>query len=181
MRASGQSAPADEEVMGSVMIDLNYFTAQFNPEIRQYLALVNRRHASERVWKLYRAGLYNDPLGDCKYALERFPNHPRALNLLCEIAKATNQNELPIAYFEKALQLFPQYGYTHAQYGHYLVEIGAVNVGIAELREALQRDPGLIVAQIWLTQAQTKVKKATPTPKDTTRTGSGRGGEGTRN
>jgi len=136
------------------MVD-DYFMARFSPKGRAWLALVEGRHASELTWSLYRAGSYNEPLGDCKYTLARFPNHPGALFLLGEIAKATQQTSMPIPYFEAALKFYPQYAYTHAQYGHYLMETGAMSAGLAELREALRLEPDQLQARAWLVEALT--------------------------
>ncbi len=153
LEASGQAnAYSDRNLAGS-LIDLDYFIANLNPETKLQLFLVDRAHASERTWKLFFAGKYQDPIADCEYALRYFPNHPGALHLMAEIAKATNQDSMAIGYFERALKLYPQYAYTHAQYGHFLVEIGATNAGIAEFMEALRIDPDFIQARAWLEEA----------------------------
>jgi tetratricopeptide (TPR) repeat protein len=142
---------------GAAIIDgggnYDYFTAHLRGDLQSYLALVTLRHVSEHTWAIYWSGNYVEPLGDCEYALARFPNHPRALHLLTEIAKATNQVSMPIPYFEHALQLYPQYAFTHAQYGHYLIEIGAIPAGVEQLREALRIEPGQFQAKAWLAQA----------------------------
>jgi predicted Zn-dependent protease len=148
----------------------DYFAAQFNPSTQAYLESIENRHASERVWALYRAGKYSEPLGDCKYVLARFPNHPRALHLLGEIAKTTEQLTMPIPYFERALKYYPQHAYTHAQYGHYLVEISATSAGIAELMEALRRDPNQLQAQAWLAQAMSAQGMARSAQADSAKT-----------
>jgi len=131
----------------------DYFTAVSTPGLAKYLEILTNRHVGERVWARFWSGNYNEPLGDCEYALERFPNHPRALHLLGEIAKATNQVSMAIPYFEYALKLYPQYGFTHAQYGHYLIDIGAVPAGVGELREALRLEPKQFQARAWLAEA----------------------------
>ncbi|MGH7680495.1 MAG: hypothetical protein ACRENN_00740 [Candidatus Eiseniibacteriota bacterium] len=150
----------------------DYFTAQFYSDVEAYLEQVENRHASERVWNLYRSGNYNEAMGDCKYVLSRFPNHPRSLHLLGEIAKATDQTSMPIPYFERALELYPQHAYTHAQYGHYLVEINATSAGIAELLEALRRDPNQLQARAWLAEAAPDAKEPS-TPADSSKATAG--------
>jgi tetratricopeptide (TPR) repeat protein len=148
----------------------DYFTANLRPDLGRYLSQVTARHASERVWAVFRAGRYSEPLGDCKYALERFPNHPRALHLIGEIAKVTNEVTMEIPYLEYALQLDPQYAFTHAQYGHYLIDIGAVPAGIGQLREALRIDPTQFQAKAWLAEAMAKnpeLAKEAPAPAAT--------------
>ena len=134
----------------------DYFTANLDPALAKYLSLVTHRHAGERVWAAYRAGRYPEAIADCKYALERFPNHPRALHLIGEIAKLTNQPTVTIPYYEYALRLYPQYAFTHAQYGNYLIDIGAVTAGVGQLREALRLDPNQFQARAWLSEALTE-------------------------
>jgi len=150
----------------------DYFTAHLREDLKGYLNHVTARHASERVWALYWAGKYSEPLGDCEYVLQRFPNHPRGLHLIGEIAKATNNVSLGIVAFENALKLYPQYAFTHAQYGHYLIGIGVAPAGVARLREALRLEPDQFQARAWLAQAlaahpeleQAGAGEAAPTP-----------------
>jgi len=165
--AAGQTPTQDEESAGLALGVYDYFTADHDPLVKAYLAAANKRHASEAVWRLYRAGIYTEPLGDCKYVLERFPNHPRALHLMTEIAKAIDQPSIPIEYFESALKRFPQYGFTRAQYGRYLVEIGAVSAGIRELEEALRLDPNQIQARAWLAEARPGTRNERSATSDT--------------
>ena len=143
----------------------DYFTADQNPTEKAYLAMVQGRHASELTWSAYRAGSYNAAIADCKYTLARFPNHPGALFLMGEIAKATHDPAMAIPYFEDALKFYPQHAYTHAQYGHYLTEIDATAVGIAELQEALRIDPAQFQARAWLAEAQ-KAGQGPAAPSD---------------
>lgn len=131
----------------------DYFTADLDPGLSKYLAIVSYRHVGQIVWTRFWSGNYTEPLADCRYALERFPNHPRALHLVGEIAKATNQPAMAIPYFEFALKMYPQYSFTHAQYGHYLIDIGATSAGVVELREALRLDPKQFQAKAWLAEA----------------------------
>jgi len=165
--AGAQTTRLDAAKLAVEQPGLDYFTADLQPEVKAYLDQISNRHASERVWQLYRDGMFTEPLGDCKYALDRFPNHPRALYLLGEIAKATHETSMPIQYFERALKLFPQHAFTHAQYGHYLVEIGAASAGIAELVEAQRLDPNQLQAQAWLTEARSAgTEKEQPVARD---------------
>lgn len=74
--------------------------------------------------------------------------------MMVGIGRKINQPGLAISFFEKALKEYPLYGYTRAQYGHYLVELGAVSAGILELKEALRLDPDLVTARAWLAEAE---------------------------
>jgi tetratricopeptide (TPR) repeat protein len=167
----GRAQVREEDL--SRLYGADYYTAPLDPRLKSWLALVEGAHANERVWNAFRNREYNAATEDCKYTLERFANHPRALALLGEIGKATGQLSLPLIHFEKALKLYPQYAFTHAQYGQFLVEIGAVSVGVAELREALRLDPKLVAARAWLRSADPEGSQA-PANQDTasTRTGS---------
>src|SRR5262245_29809378 len=89
----------------------------------------------DNFWRSWKSGAYAYAKNDLLYTLRKYPNHPKALHMLGELAKATNDLGLPIVHYEKAIRLFPSYAYTHAQYGQYLIEIGAVNAGMSELRE----------------------------------------------
>ncbi|MEQ1846397.1 MAG: hypothetical protein ABL983_12595, partial [Nitrospira sp.] len=55
-------------------------------------------------------------------------------------------------YYEKALAEFPQYAVTHAQFGHYLIEIGKAEEGIAKLKRAIEMDSKLKPAYVWLAE-----------------------------
>ncbi len=165
-----QPTPSVDDVFEGFQTRADYYNANFDPKTKQWLFLVELGHANERVWKLYRAGSYNEALADVQYTLTRFPNHPRALNLLGEIGKATNDTSMPIPYYERALKFYPQHAFTHAQYGHYLVEIGAVGAGLSELREALRLDPSLLQAQAWLAEVQGPSNSQKVSPPDSTHT-----------
>jgi len=145
--------PGGNEAGLPMVGNYDYFTAQLHPGLYSYLAQLTARHASERVWAVFWKGKYTEATGDCEYVLTRFPNHPRALHLIGEISKATNQVSLAIGFFENALALYPQYAFTHAQYGHYLTDIGVVQAGVEQLREALRLDPGQFQAKAWLAEA----------------------------
>jgi tetratricopeptide (TPR) repeat protein len=185
--ASGQPSPFAERNLSGNLVDQDYFTASLNAETKYTLFLVERAHASERTWKLFFAGKYYEgPIADCEYALRYFPNHPGVLHMMGEISRATNQDSMAIGCFERALKLYPQHALTHAQYGHYLFEIGAANAGIAELLEALQLDPDQLQARAWLDEALPPgTRKGQPPPRDVaksdssgSRSGPPRGGWG---
>ena len=141
----------------------DYYTANRNKDLATYLALVTLRHASEHTWSVFWSGKYAEAQGDCEYALERFPNHPRALHLLCEIANVTNNTGIMIPAYEHALALYPQYAFTHAQYGRYLYEIGAIAAALEQLREAVRLDPNQFQAKTWLAEAEKSIANGTPT------------------
>ena len=140
-------------------LNWDYFTANQTFETKRLLNQVNQNHMdrsslnSKGVLGLVSENRYKDAKGELDYALGRFPNYPRALMLLGMVAKLAKEPSWPIAYYEKALKLFPQYAVTHAQYGNYLVDIKQMEPGIAKLRDAIQIDPNLVVGHVWLARA----------------------------
>jgi Tfp pilus assembly protein PilF len=82
----------------------------------------------------------NDAIEDFKYTLDRFPNHPEALQLMSTVAQITKVPSLANNYFEKAISMFPQYALTRAQYGLFLVSIGKMDAGIEKLKESTEVD-----------------------------------------
>jgi tetratricopeptide (TPR) repeat protein len=132
-------------------INQDYFTHVRSPG--GLLHLVEKFHFNERVFTMFRNGQYQYVVGDLNYTLEKFPNHPGALQLLGAVAILMKNPSLPISYYEKALSLYPQHALTHAQFGSYLVEMGAMDDGIARLKKATELDPKVIAAHVWLAKA----------------------------
>jgi len=93
---------------------------------------------------------------DLDYLLARLVNHPQALAFGGLLAKSIKNPSLGMNYFERALRLYPQYALTRAQYGKYLTEIDRMDVGIEELKKALEMDSTLIAGHIWLAAAYLK-------------------------
>jgi tetratricopeptide (TPR) repeat protein len=120
---------------------------------------VESNHLNKQVIREFSLGQYDYVIDNLKYTLGAFPNHPIALKMLGSVAKATNKMTLGSPFFEKALQLFPQYAMTHAQYGEYLVSFELYNDGISRLQEALRIDPKLAIANAWLAEAYFKTGK----------------------
>jgi predicted Zn-dependent protease len=156
--------PKEERNLAGTLINQDYFTADLYQEVSQLKWLVEKGHWGERVIRNFRTGDIAWAEGDCVYTLEKFPNHPGALHMISEIGKKTNRPGLGVPYFETALMHYPQYAYTHAQYGRFLVEQGAVNAGILELKEALALDPSFVIAKAWLEEAE-RTASATGSPR----------------
>jgi predicted Zn-dependent protease len=88
--------------------------------------------------------------------LDRFPNHPKALQYLSLVSKLTKNTDLAILYYQKALSQYPQYAMTHAQYGQYRLSIGDVNGAIESLKRAVEIEPKLVGGYVLLAQAYSK-------------------------
>lgn len=135
--------------------DRDYFTANEDPQAYSDLE-VNDEHHTNLVLDWIRDARFDRALADINYVLDRWPNHPRALLLLETVARLTHAPNLPLFHYEKALKLYPQYALTHAQFGHYLVEIGKIDQGIHSLKRAAQIDSQLRVVHVWLAEAYDK-------------------------
>jgi tetratricopeptide (TPR) repeat protein len=123
-----------------------------SPEVQLYLRHTDDFHTN-LVQSRIRENNITMALGDLKYALDRFPNHPKGLMLAGVLARLTQSPMLAITYYEKALKLYPQHALTHAQYGLYLVDIGRAGEGIEKLERAIAMDPKLASAHAWLAKA----------------------------
>jgi tetratricopeptide (TPR) repeat protein len=143
---------------------LDYFQAQTDHRVGNLLVNVEKNHMIRQHKD--RQGALQFDLADLKYTLWVFPNHPRALFLIGEHAKVGNNPGLALPFFEQALFRYPHYAYTRAQYGQFLIDIGANTLGIRELEAALRLDPNLIVARAWLSDATSDSRPADKTPAD---------------
>lgn len=143
-------------------INQDYFSMDRYPGTKCLVRLVEQGHVNERVMKEFRAGAYDSVIADLKYALERVTNHPRALMLLCSVARMTHAPALPIPYFERALKLYPNYAFTHAQFGLYLTTIEDHDAGIVELKRATELDPTMAQAWAWLAGAYQHKRQPEP-------------------
>lgn len=137
-------------------INQDYFAAGQGKQAKGFLYKVENAHMDDRMWDNFKKGHYKYALDDLDYTLVRFPNHPTALMAVASIAKLTNNPTLPMRYFEHALKVYPQYAFTHAQYGSFLADIDSLVDGIKELQEAIRRDPDLGQAHAWLSDAYHK-------------------------
>ena len=143
--------PADE--------GFDYFTRDSRADM--LLANVERYHLSEdKFWRAFRTRVYRSAEGELRFALKYFPNHPRALYWMEMVAKEVGDPSLAIRSYEHALRVHPQHPFTRAQYGAYLVRIGATGAGIQELRTAVAADSTLYVARAWLASALAAEKTA---------------------
>jgi len=139
----------------------DYFAVEGDAWQTHLLDVVENGHLGSKknprgFWSYYNIGRLDLALPELKYVLWVYPNHPRGLFLICMLAKTMKEPGVPIAFFEKALRLFPSRAVTHAQYGSYLVDIGETTQGMLELEKALQLDPNNFVAIAALDKAKTR-------------------------
>lgn len=145
-----QQSPRNERNSGGVLVNQDYFSAMEYSDVRDLLKLVEQYHLNDRVMRDFASGRYSNVIWDLKYTLDKFPNHPKALQLLVAVAKLTKQPSLPLPYFQNALRLYSQHALTHAQYGAFLVDRGLAVEGIGKLKQAVEMDPKLVAAYVSL-------------------------------
>jgi tetratricopeptide (TPR) repeat protein len=132
----------------------DYFTAD-QDGIGNYLRVMTGAHINT-IPNWIKQGRITDAVADIKYSLDRFPNHPQALQLLPLVARLANNQALAGTYFEKAVTQFPQYALTQAQYGLFLVSIGNLDDGIGRLNRSIEMDPKLPAGYAGLAHAYAK-------------------------
>jgi Tfp pilus assembly protein PilF len=138
------------------LINMDYFIAKQDSETTHLLHLVEVAHTNRVLPQISRND-YNGALSDIKYTLNRFPNHPLGLVLVGLYARLTKGYGLPVPYYEKAIRLFPQHALTHAQYGAYMVTLGSIDSGIKKLHQAVEMNPELVFAHVWLAATYYKI------------------------
>lgn len=131
----------------------DYFTADKSPG--SYLTILESAHVAV-IPNWIRQGRMNDAIGDIKYTLDRFPNHPVSLQQLSIVAQMTKNMSLAVSYFERAIALFPQYALTRAQYGLFLVSTNNVDAGLEQLKQSVEMEPKLPAGYAGLAHAYAK-------------------------
>ena len=78
---------------------------------------------------------------DLQYMLVRWPNHPKALQMVSSIAAQTKDPAYAIKWFEKAIDAFPSVYQTHTLYGIFLYHIEKYAKATDEFRKAVELNP----------------------------------------
>ena len=132
----------------------DYFTAE-QDGVKGYLDNMTINHL-DKVTGWIQQGRFDNAVLDLKYVLDRFPNQPRALQLLPVVASLSKNQALAVTYFEKAVRQFPQYALTHAQYGLFLISNGNVDEGIEQFNQSITIDPKSAAGHAGLAHAYAK-------------------------
>lgn len=137
----------------------DYFAISSDVGLQSLIVTVENGHLGSKTnprgfWPVFMRGQNLLAVNELKYVLGVFPNHPRALQLLNMMARKMSDWTIPIAFYEKAIRLFPQHAYTYAQYGAYLVEAGEKVQGMRQLEKALSMNPELLFARAWMDRAR---------------------------
>jgi tetratricopeptide (TPR) repeat protein len=136
-------------------LNLNYFNPDNDPHITWLIGDVELNHLKLAIESM-RHGWLQEAYKDLNFILIRFINHPQALAYMGMLGKMMNKSTLVLPYYEHALTVYPEFALTQAQFGNYLVEINRVDDGIARLKLAIEKDPKLVPANVWLAKAYAK-------------------------
>jgi len=142
--------PPDSQGGGNIQ---DYFNVP--PSSDTYLKMVELGHV-RTVPKWITDGRLDSAMADIRYTLDRFPNHPVALQQLSVVAQMAKKISLGVSYYERAISLFPQYAITRAQYGLFLVSINQTDAGMEHLKRAIEMEPTLPSAYAGLARAYEK-------------------------
>jgi len=137
----------------------DYFRKEVDPEVNHIVGSVEYWHFGNKFWQLYTSRRWDDAIGELKFILGRVPNHPKALMLLSSIAQIIQNPALALNHFTRALKFYPQHAVTHALFGNFLIDIGQIDIGISELKEAIRIDPKFKYAYVKLAEAYAKENK----------------------
>ena len=154
--------PVSAQRMGDDVpwVNKDYFKAGENADNKELLGNVERNHmGASNFYKHWVRGELGAAIADLRYTLWVFPNHAKALHYLGRLSILSKEPTVAIPYFEKAIEMFPEYAYTRAQFGAYLSDIGQLDAAIEMLDQALVMDAGLAPAHAWLSVAYTRLGK----------------------
>jgi len=152
-RAAAQIATSDEATETGIK-PRDYYTRAIDPMAAKLVDVVERYHLSDdNYYQKYRQGLFPAARSDLLYVLRLVPNHPKALHLIAYDPNVQLKSSEVVWYFERAIRMFPRSAFTYAQYGRYMLDLGAKNLGIDLLHDALRIDPKQLEARAWLAEA----------------------------
>lgn len=141
-------------------VDQNYF-APADPGLLGSAEIHHLQQGIDKMTAETRQGQYpfNGAMGEFRYILTYFPNHPRALALASELSIRARHPEWVEPYFEKSLTLYPNYASTRVIYGTFLQKLGKSKDAILQYELALQIDPGFMTAHYNLGLAYLEQRK----------------------
>jgi len=144
------------ETWGSPLVNSDYFSRDRDPHVAHACQSVEYQHLGKKFLREYASQQWESALDDLKFVLGYFPNHPKALMLMGSITQITKNHSLAIHYYGRALKLYPQYSLTHYQFGNFLIDIGIIDQGITELKDAIKINPKMTLAYAKLAEAYSK-------------------------
>ncbi len=136
-------------------LNLDYFNGAKDPHITWLVKDQDHYHTKPLIGAFGEGDLRRVKV-ELEWILARFINHPQALFIAAAYSIRTKNPTWAVPHFQRALSIYPQYALTHAQYGKYLTDIGAIDQGIEQLKKAAEMDPNLVAVHVWLAAAYAK-------------------------
>lgn len=75
------------------------------------------------------------------FVIAFFPNHPKALDLMTQVAARAKQPQVAEKHFRDAFELYPNRAQTHMLYGNFLSKNGQRDKAIESYKRAIELDP----------------------------------------
>lgn len=123
-----------------------------DPAVRYRVKSIEGNHMVQ-VMGLLREGKQGMMISEIEFILRYVPNHAEALIYAEAIGKMTSSVSYPIRFYENAIRIFPGQPLTYMQYGAYLVKIGNLEMGVTNLKKAIELEPNLSLTHVWLAKA----------------------------
>jgi len=101
---------------------------------------VEKFHLPQGIDKM-RNKRFEPAWADFDFVLRYYPNHPRALLLISDLALRMKRPGDAEKYLNKAITLYPQYASTHVIYGIFLQKAGRLDDAILHYEDALRLEP----------------------------------------
>jgi tetratricopeptide (TPR) repeat protein len=112
-----------------------------DPGTRQLLRNVEAFHINSGMENM-KKGSYGYAEKDFDFILKYFPNHPKGLLLMGDLALKVKNPEKAEPYFKNAIQMFPNRPSGYAAYGVFLQKQRHLDRAIENYQAALKLDPG---------------------------------------
>lgn len=116
----------------------DYYSGHYDDKL---LHNVEKYHLPKARRQMQSEGTLHFAMADVKFVLAYFPNHPKALQLVSEIARKQGAPKSADQYYVRALQLFGDSSMTELLYGLHLHRTGRVDQAIEAYHKAIELGP----------------------------------------
>ena len=104
---------------------------------------VERYHIGPGIQKM-ESGQYRYAKNDFDFILRHYPNHPRALSMMGELAIRMNNIAMAMPYFQRAINLYPDTATTYAAFAVFLHKLGKLDEAIENYRKSIELSPSFV-------------------------------------
>jgi Tfp pilus assembly protein PilF len=113
----------------------NYYQSQSSTLLEN----TEKFHLQQALHKLEQQD-HEHAWSELAFVLHYFPNHPRALALLCELSLKMEQSSRATRYLERAIQLYPEEAATYGLFGQFLMQNAKYTDAVAQFKKAILLD-----------------------------------------